>query len=851
MNKQEIKKKSFEEILDKILLPFREEYRRKCSNESVIGGFSRYVINWIDEALLKCPADINIKNKLEDLKKDFYNYPHFLPRKRAEILKKAHPIIVAIKEKNPILPLRDLNDNNPPQNNRQKKLPVKTAKTIEIASSQAPRNDKTRNSCDNKPQKKNRQKKLPGKIKEEKIKLDDPVSRMMGIGQRVASFLKKLNIHTIEDLLFHIPREYQDRRHILSLNEIEMDKFQVIKGTLGEVMQRRVRRNLHITKASLFDESGSISLVWFNMPFIRNKLRTGKKYIVAGNVEYRFREAQINTPEIEEWEKCKNTQGGIVPVYPLTEGIGQSFMRKIVASCVRKYSDLIVDVFPDDFRKRLGLMSANEAIRKIHHPPDMEEVERAKLRIIFEEAFFLQLMIAGRRRALRKSLKNRKYKYDPYFLKQFEDTLSFQLTGSQKYALEEILEDMLSPTPMNRLIQGDVGSGKTILCIFFTLLCARSGYQSAIMAPTEVLAEQHFYRFREFLEKFGIRSELLIGAVNPGEKSRIKSQLESGELKVVVGTHALIQEDVKFKNLAFAVVDEQHKFGVMQRATLKEKGSDADFLFTTATPIPRSLCLTLYGDLDVTRIDELPPGRQPIKTLWVREEEKNRVYDYVKREIDEGGQAYIICPLIEESEKMDLTALMLEYEEVKKRFPGLSVGLLHGRMTGYEKETTMQEFSSGEYHILVSTTVVEVGVDVPGASVMVILDAQRYGLGQLHQLRGRVGRGNRKSTCILVESSSSETSGKRLKILTRTNSGFEIAEEDLKIRGPGDLTGVRQSGLPPLKFLDLVRDYKILHKAREEAFLIEREDPGLSGNSYKLIREKIGKKFKNSWDIFH
>ncbi|MCD4785246.1 MAG: ATP-dependent DNA helicase RecG [Candidatus Eremiobacteraeota bacterium] len=812
MNNQETKNKSFKEILDKILLPFREEYRRKCSNESVMGGFNRYVINWIDKALLKCPADINIKNHLEEIREDFYNYPRVLPRKRGEILKKVHPIIGAISEGKPLPPIKTIKNN--PVKEKKKKLPGEKKKTVNVH-------------------------------------LDDSVSGMTGIGAKVTSYLKKLNIDTIEDLLFHIPREYQDRRHIANLNEIEMGRFQVIKGTLGDIKQRKVRRNMHITKASLFDEYGSLSLVWFNKPYLRNSLKTGEKYIVTGNVEIKFNEAQINSPEIEEWEKGMNAQGGITPLYPLTEGISQSFMRKIVASCVRKYSGLIVDVFPDDFRKRLGLMSAQEAIQKIHYPSDMEDVDCAKLRILFEEAFFLQLMIARRKRAFRKSSKNRKYDYDPYFLKQFEDTLHFQLTNSQKNAMKEILEDMLSPTSMNRLIQGDVGSGKTILCIFFTLLCARSGYQSAIMAPTEVLAEQHFYRFREFLGKFDIKTELLIGAVNPGEKIRIKSLLESGELKVVVGTQALIQEDVRFRNLAFAVVDEQHKFGVMQRATLKEKGSNADFLFTTATPIPRSLCLTLYGDLDVTTIDEIPPGRQPVKTLWVTQEEKKRIYDFVKREVDDGGQAYIICPLIEESEKMDLTALMQEYEEVKKRFPDLPIGLLHGRMTGYEKEMTMQEFSSGKFRILVSTTVVEVGVDIPGASVMVVLDAQRYGLGQLHQLRGRVGRGSRKSTCILVESGSTEEAGKRLRILTRTNSGFEIAEEDLKIRGPGDVMGVRQSGLPSLKFLDMVKDYKILHKAREEAFFIEKEDPELSDKKFKLIKEKIDRKYKNSWDIFH
>lgn len=842
-NRQSGSEKFFD-IMEKLLLPFREEYRQKCRNQSVIGGFDSYLLKWLKEALEKCDDDGNTKQCLVILSDEFKNYKKLKPVERANLLKQTHPVITSLKE-----------GRVPPdyillKNNGRKTAAVNSCLMPEQRGTlniQA-KDQKDRKTIINEGQAKTVEK-ITG-IRSP-ISLDSSLSDFPGIGTKISAHFKKLNIHNVLDLFYHFPREYQDRRNLIGFDKIEPGKFQVLLGTIGEIHSRNIRQNLKITKAAFYDENGLLNLIWFNMPHIARSLKRGKKYIVSGIVEYKFGEPQINSPEIEEWDGKEVTGKYLTPVYPLTEGLSQKFIRKVILSSVQRYADLLVDVFPGDLLERLDLPKLSEAVRKIHQPLSNEETVRARTRVLFEEAFFMQFLIARQRRVFHQVLKDREYRFSSVFLKEFEDNLEFHLTKSQREVISEILEDMQSKVPMNRLLQGDVGSGKTIVCILFTLLAVRSGHQAAIMAPTEVLAEQHYYNFCRILDRFGVKTGLLIGATPKNEKQALKTLLESGELNVIVGTHALIQEDVNFSSLAFAVVDEQHKFGVIQRATLKEKGQGTDFLFTTATPIPRSLCLSVYGELDISTIGEMPPGRQPVNTIWATEAEKERVYGFVEKEIRDGGQTFIICPIIEESEKLELTPLMNEYELVNARFPDYSVGLLHGRMKSSEKEEVMRAFSSGEYNILVSTTVVEVGVDVSNASVMVILDAQRYGLGQLHQLRGRVGRGKRKSTCILVSKSGAGDSSKRLRILTRTNSGFDIAEEDLKLRGPGDLMGVKQSGLPELRFLDIVRDYDIIMKARDEAFRLENKDPELSGKGLELLREKVLEKFKKIWDIIH
>lgn len=801
----------FEEYLEKILVPFREEYRQKCKNDSVIGGFDKYAINWLDRALSVCPARADVKERLKVLREKFVSYPRLLPGQRKEALKEVHWEIKEILSGSPL----------PSGNLRKGQVEKKRTNKSKIVH-------------------RDKQKK-PGPL--------ESVRKLGGVGPRLEQILARMNIYTIEDLLFYTPREYRDLRKIRSPNNLKIDEFQAVKGTLGKVYNRRLRKKLTITKSVLYDENGSISLVWFNQPYVRRLLKPGEVYVARGKVEYRRGQVQINSPEMKLFKK-ENLEKRMVPIYPVTEGISSKFLQKIISSAVAKYADSLVEVFPEDFLRRLNLMPINVAIKALHAPDTPEEAERALLKLRFEEAFFLELILAGYRRKIRQKVKKDRYDINRYLVKEFEDSLPFEFTDAQRRVIDEILDDMLGPHPMNRLLQGDVGSGKTIICIFCTLAAARSGFQSAVLAPTEILAEQHYYRFREHLDKMGVRTELLIGSTHSKKKEEIKRDLQKGEVMVVVGTHALIQEDVNFKNLRFGVIDEQHKFGVMQRATLKEKGDTADFLFTTATPIPRSLCLTLYGDLDVSIIDEIPPGRQPVKTMQVYPRQKEKVWQLVEREIEQGGQAYVICPLIEESEKLEATALEVEYEKICQRFPHRRVQYIHGRMSGEEKETIMNDFARGEYDILVCTTVVEVGVDVPGATVMVILDAHRYGLGQLHQLRGRVGRGEKKSYCILLANPSGD-SAKRLATLLKTDSGFEIAEEDLKIRGPGDFVGLRQSGLPSLRFVDVLRDYKIIAKARQEAFRLEKEDPQLLKKEYSRIKDKLKRKYKKIWDIIH
>ncbi|MFP4497685.1 MAG: ATP-dependent DNA helicase RecG [Vulcanimicrobiota bacterium] len=803
-------------LLDTVLKPFKLEYEQKCTNESVIGGFDKFVRDHLDRIMLRATYKTDIRNRIKIIQDKIDKYPGSLPFQRKRILKEVYEDI------------KSLSVGNSPEsfekNQEKNETPWfrdKLARKI---------NTKDYRSALN--------------------KLQESVSNLTGIGPRTAQILHNLNIFIIEDLLFHLPREYQDRREILGVNQVEADKFQVVKGRLGKFFTRKVRRGLTMIKTSLMDENGGITLVWFNQPYVRNLYTPGKEYVASGKVEYKYGQLQMSSPGLEELDEVPD-DGVIEPLYPLTQGVSQNFMRKMVKSGLRKYSQYYLEVFTEDFLYKLGLMEAREAIHRVHFPGSQEEKEKALLRLRFEEAFFLQLIIARYRRSFKERIKPWKYDFTLLEFEKFQSRLPFQLTGAQKKVIQEIREDLESGYPMNRLLQGDVGSGKTIICVFFAVMNALSGQQTAIMAPTEVLAEQHYYNFRELLSQYGLEVELLIGSTPLKEKEGIKSRLAEGRLQIVIGTHALIQENVEFKNLSFMVIDEQHKFGVMQRTTLKEKGEGIDCLFMTATPIPRSLCLTLYGDMDISVLDEMPPGRQEICTRMSDHRNMEEVYSFLEKEMERGGQVYLVCPLIEESEKIDARALENEFEVVEKRFPNFRVGLLHGRMKGPEKEKVMREFSAGEIQILVCTTVIEVGVDVAAATVMVILDANRFGLGQLHQLRGRVGRGKNKSYCILVSKKPGELAMARLKTLIRYISGFDIAEADLKIRGPGDFIGVRQSGLPELRFLNIVRDFKIVSRARQEAFKLLKEDPDLSKKEHRKIKEKLNRKYKKIWDIIH
>jgi ATP-dependent DNA helicase RecG len=558
----------------------------------------------------------------------------------------------------------------------------------------------------------------------------------------------------------------------------------------------------------------------------------------------------MGSPEVEIFSDEEDSLSSlrIVPVYPLTEGVFQINLRKIIAGALDLYAELLEDALPEELRKRLGLMDIQSAIRNIHFPEDDEKKEAARKRLVFEELYVLQLALAMRKRGIEAPGRGIAFSIPPNFDKELQELLPFDLTGAQKRVIGEIAADMSRPTCMNRLLQGDVGSGKTAVALAAMLIAVKNGYQAALMAPTEILAEQHYLGISDLLgehDLMGIRTDMLTGSLKSKHRREVGERVASGQTQIVIGTHALIQEGVEFRNLGLVIVDEQHRFGVMQRAALMEKGLMPDMLVMTATPIPRTLTLTVYGDLDISIIDELPPGRKPVKTHWKQVGERKKVYAAVRTLIDQGRQAYVVCPLIEESEKLQAQAAteLAVYLQTEV-FGDLKIGLLHGGMKADEKDAVMKSFRAGEIHILVSTTVIEVGVDVRNATVMVIEDADRFGLAQLHQLRGRVGRGDEQSYCVMICEGNSQDSITRMTTMATTNDGFVIAEEDLKLRGPGEFYGTKQSGLPTLTIADIFRDVPILEIARKEAFETIERDPDLSGEAFAGLRRDLLKKYE-------
>ncbi len=674
------------------------------------------------------------------------------------------------------------------------------------------------------------------------------VRYLRGVGDKVAQVLAKLGIYTVGDLLFHLPRRYEDRTQFRKIAHARVGEPATFMGTVVMVDNLRPRPNITLTKAFLDDGSGMLELIWFNQPYMKDtllKLRN-KKIVVYGTVKEAGWGLQIETPEWEELgsEDDPNDLLGmnrIVPIYPLTEGIRQKRMRQIVYNALQ-YLNQMPDDLPPAIVQRVGLMSLPDALRQIHFPDSAEQIEPARRRLVFEEFFLMQVGV-GLQRQKTQQERGIAMRIDPdHLMEQIHRIVPFELTNAQRRVIREIWDDMMRPHPMNRLLQGDVGSGKTIVAASAILAAVDNHYQSAIMAPTEILAEQHYINLHRLFLPLGISVELLVGRLTQRQRNEARERVASGRAMVVVGTHALIQEGVEFARLGLAVIDEQHRFGVLQRASLRDKGISPHLLVMTATPIPRTLTLTLYGELDVSIIDELPPGRKPVKTHWKTPEERIKTYEGVRKLIEQGRQAYIICPLIEESDKMQVRAAEEMAEHLQKDvFPDLKVGLLHGRMKPAEKEAVMEAFRAGEMHILVSTTVIEVGVDVPNAAVIVIEDADRFGLAQLHQLRGRVGRNEHQSYCILVANPKSEEGQRRLEVMTQTSNGFLIAEEDLRIRGPGEIYGTRQSGMPSFRVADLVKDMRLLEVARQEAFRLLEHDPELALPEHRRLREAVNR----------
>jgi ATP-dependent DNA helicase RecG len=684
--------------------------------------------------------------------------------------------------------------------------------------------------------------------------LETEVQYVKGVGTKLAQVLSKLNIYTLGDLLFHLPRRYEDRRQFRKIAHARPGDAVTVSGKLVTVDNVKVR-NLTLTKAYLDDGSGVLELVWYNQPYMKdtlNKLRNSQ-IVAYGIIKESPYGLQMETPEWEDLPDGADPDSllsvnRIVPIYPLTEGIRQKRMRQIIWNAVQ-YAHLAPEILPRSVRERLGLMPIQQAIAQIHFPDSEQAIDPARQRLVFEEFFLMQLGVGMQRQCTRQE-RGIAMRIDADRLNEMlHRIVPFELTNAQKRVIREIWSDMAQPHPMNRLLQGDVGSGKTIVAAAAILAAVDNQYQAAMMAPTEILAEQHYINLHRLFQPLGISVELLVGRLSNKQRQQARERIATGRGMVAVGTHALIQEGVSFARLGLAIVDEQHRFGVLQRAALRDKGVMPHVLVMTATPIPRTLTLTLYGELDVSIIDELPPGRKPVRTHWKTPEERLKVYEGVRKLIQEGRQAYVICPLIDESDKLQVRAAEQMAEHLQKDvFPDLRVGLLHGRMKPAEKEAVMDAFRAGELDILVSTTVIEVGVDVPNAAAIVIEDADRFGLAQLHQLRGRVGRSEHQSYCVLIANPKSDDGQRRMDIMTRTNNGFLIAEEDLRIRGPGEIYGTRQSGMPSFRVADLVKDMRLLEVARQEAFHLLEHDPDLSRPEHAALREAV-ERFRHRFAI--
>jgi ATP-dependent DNA helicase RecG len=674
--------------------------------------------------------------------------------------------------------------------------------------------------------------------------LRQPVTILKGVGPKIARKLEKLGAQTIYDLLYLFPRRYDDYTLMKPINRLNYGEQVTVIGTIWQTRAKRMRGNQTLVQAVINDGTGSVQATWFNQPWLTKQLPAGMQIVLSGKVDQFLGRPVFNSPEWEPLELEPLRTRRIVPVYPLTEGLGSHRMREIMDGAVSYWSLRVPDALPEPMRRRLKLYPLSRALKQIHFPDSQESLHKARKRLAFDELFLLQLGMQSQRRQWQ-SRSAVPIPTQPDQLAEFLQLLPYTLTEAQERVIKEILDDMAADIPMNRLLQGDVGSGKTIVAAMAMFAAAKNGLQAALMAPTEILAEQHFRGLSQLLAPSGLKLALLTGSTPNSERSAVYEALANGSIQIVIGTHALIQDAVNFKNLGLAVIDEQHRFGVEQRGALRDKGNqngrqaNPHLLIMSATPIPRTLALSLYGDLDLSILDEMPPGRQEIKTRWLHASERERAYNFVRREVEEGRQAYLIYPLVEESDKIDAKAAISEYEILESEvFPDLRVGLVHGRLKSEEKDAVMRAFYDGELNILVATSVIEVGVDVPNSTVMVIEAANRFGLAQLHQFRGRVGRGQHQSYCVLIAEESTGDAEKRLTALEETNDGFLLAEKDLELRGPGEFFGQRQSGLPELRMASLL-DLPLLEMAQREAGDLFAKDPDLSQPEHALLRDQL------------
>lgn len=840
------------------------EQSKGCNNASVIGGVEKFVENWAQRTRTS-ENSAGVQEVIDALN----GYAGAEPAQRQVMIQRAVSVARQMEPKPPRQP------SPPPKRHTQHPHPApkKNAPTlpIELREENSPLP-----AAEPIPEEEDDDEPPPARSLRVDFGLDAPVERLQGVGNAKAHNLARLGIATIRDLLYHFPRAY---RPVKTISELMYGDDATVIAQVSHINDYKTRNGFHITDIVLMDPTGGITAKFFKQPWVAKSLRPRQFVVVSGKVDRDLNKLCFKSPEYEpltkELQRLLDT-AHVYPVYPLTEGIKANWLRKTEREVVGFWADKVIDPLPAALRRSARLMPLPNALREIHFPTSLERMEEARHRFAFEELLYIQLGVFRQRKKWRAE-PSRSLRIENDFLARYAAGLPFPLTGAQERAIGEIFSDLQNTAPMSRLLQGDVGAGKTVVALAALLVAVMNGAQAVLMAPTEILAEQHFKTINNILpalgEKLQIqpRVKLLIGSMKHKEKLAAQQEISEGQVDIAVGTHALIQEAVTFQNLALAVVDEQHRFGVGQRAAIRQKGQNArasapsngehaattvqgdgaqpHLLVMSATPIPRTLALTVYGDLDLSILDEMPPGRTPIMTKWLEPKERERAYMFIRKQISEGRQAFVICPLIQESEVIDAKAAVEEYERLKTEvYPDLRVGLIHGKLRPAEKDAVMNDFRDHNIDILVATSVVEVGIDVPNATVMLIEGADRFGLAQLHQFRGRVGRGAHQSYAMLLADKSGSTSDERLKVIESTQDGFKLAEADLLLRGPGEFFGTKQSGLPDLRVAQLT-DVKLLEQARKVAFDIFEHDPELTQPDNQLLKKGMNEFWKGEGDL--